>query len=405
MTSIWLYLLRHVVLLPVVTATMWLMTACGGDDGADGPTGADVTWMEQQPVLATAGTATLEIAKTTPAGMRWRAEVLDASASWISFVMLPTVEHTAEGVFSTSLADRLVRLYYAANNHAESRSVVIRFTFENQSPIDLQFVQPGQNSPVPSPVVGWSLPELPARIEDKGYQYVTHYCTLQGERRRNYTLCYDAEKRAAHWVAYPMHSIYLGSGRVENWEYDPQIAKADQPQLYRGYTNGTTWNRGHQIPNADRNATSEMQDQTFYFSNMTPQNGSLNQQGWMRLEAKVRDWKCSDTLYVVTGAYWAHTNSTTKDNAGTLCPIPTHYYKVLARTVKGNVRTKGDRLGDHKASELMTIGFWVENKSGQGEAAEWVKSVAEIERLTGFEFFPTLPDAVKEEKNPARWGL
>ena len=53
----------------------------------------------------------------------------------------------------------------------------------------------------------------------------------------------------------------------------------------------------------------------------------------------------------------------------------------------------------------MSIGFWVENKSGQGEAAQWTRSVAEIEQLTGFEFFPTLPAAVKQQKNPAQWGL
>ena len=48
-----------------------------------------------------------------------------------------------------------------------------------------------------------------------------------------------------------------------------------------------------------------MQAQTFYFSNMTPQNYSLNQNPWAALEKMARDnWMCSDTLYVVTGAYW-----------------------------------------------------------------------------------------------------
>lgn len=397
MTSFVLYLMRHLLLLPVVTATMWLMTACGGDTAAGEGVRGEVAWIEHQTVLFTAGTATLEIAKSTPAGTRWTAEVVDRSARWLSFELHPAVVHTAEGVTSASLSDRLVRLYYTENAADEPRTALIRFSFEGQSPIELLLTQPGE--------VVWSLPEMPARVDGKGYQYVTHYCTLQGERRRNYTLCYDATKRAAHWVAYPMHSIYLGSGRVENWAYDPKIAEADQPVLFKGYQNGTTWNRGHQIPNADRNATSEMQDQTFYFSNMTPQNGTLNQQAWARLESQVRGWRCSDTLYVVTGAYWANTTTTTKDNAGNACPTPTHYFKVLARTVKGNARTKGDRLGDYTASELMTIGFWVENKSDQGEAKSWVKTVEEIETATGFAFFPTLPAKAKQQNNPAQWGL
>ncbi|MBQ8915687.1 MAG: DNA/RNA non-specific endonuclease [Alistipes sp.] len=270
----------------------------------------------------------------------------------------------------------------------------------------------GDDEGGPTHTDAWVAPELPVRIESPNYHYVTHYAPVTDKwmggmmvTKRNFSLCFDKTKRAALWVAYPMHESYLGSGRVETWEYDPQIPKTDQPVLYKGYAKGTTWNRGHQIPNADRNAHPTMQAQTFYFTNMTPQNATLNQQAWARLEAKVRDWKCSDTLYVVTGAYWQHTNNTTTDNNGQVCPIPTHYYKVLARTRRGDVRTRGDLLGRYPAADLQTIGFWVENKSGQGEAAVWVKSVEEIETLTGLKFFPTLPVEAKRQKNAAQWQL
>ena len=69
------------------------------------------------------------------------------------------------------------------------------------------------------------------------------------------------------------------------------------------------------------------------------------------------------------------------------------------------MRTRGDLLGRYPAADLQTIGFWVENKSGQGEAAAWVKSVEEIETLTGLKFFPTLPVEAKRQKNAAQWQL
>ena len=150
-----------------------------------------------------------------------------------------------------------------------------------------------------------------------------------------------------------------------------------------------------------------MQAQTFYFSNMTPQNSSLNQHPWADLEKMARDhWMCSDTLYVVTGAYWNPGSTlTTADRDGKLCPVPNYYFKVFVRTVKGNIRQAGDKLGDYSAGQLKSIGFWVANEGGQGEAKSWVKSVKKIEELTKFEFFPTLPAEVKEKTDAASWGL
>lgn len=397
MISSILCLLRQAVLFAVLSAATWPMAACsGGGGGSDAPT-YTADWIENQLITYQAGTATIELDKLAAVGVKWSAEIVDRTAEWISFTPLPAVEHTASGAVTGTLSGRLVRLYYAKNNTAESRSVLVRLTYEGQTPIELSFEQSSE--------VVWSHPEMPQRIDGKGYRYATHYCKVMGREQRNYSLCFDPAKRAAYWVAYPMHSTYLGSGRIEHWEYDPKLPQAEQPVLYKGYQNGTTWNRGHQIPNADRNATSEMQDQTFYFSNMTPQMGSLNSQGWMRLESKVRDWKCSDTLYVVTGAWWDGTTGTTRDNAGNDCPIPSHYFKVLARTKSGNTRTRGDRLGDYKAAELMTIGFWVKNASGQGEAKDWVMSVQEIEQKTGFTFFPSLPAAAKTQREPSQWNL
>ena len=68
---------------------------------------------------------------------------------------------------------------------------------------------------------------------------------------------------------------------------------------------------------------------------MTPQLNRLNQDMWANLEAKVRAQICNDTLYVVTGCYYANTNTTTTDRDGKVCPVPTNYFKVLLRTRTG----------------------------------------------------------------------
>lgn len=53
---------------------------------------------------------------------------------------------------------------------------------------------------------------------------------------------------------------------------------------------------------------------------MTPQLDRLNQDMWAKLESKVRANRCSDTLYVVTGAYFGSGATTTTDGAGNVVP-------------------------------------------------------------------------------------
>ena len=64
---------------------------------------------------------------------------------------------------------------------------------------------------------------------------------------------------------------------------------------------------------------------------MTPQLNRLNQDMWANLETKVRQNSCSDTLYVVTGAYFGNSNTTT-DGAGKTVALPSTSFKVLLRT-------------------------------------------------------------------------
>lgn len=146
-----------------------------------------------------------------------------------------------------------------------------------------------------------------------------------------------------------------------------------------------------------------MNAQTFYMSNMTPQLGSLNQQMWATLEGKVRSYSCSDTLYVVTGAYFGPGATTTTDGVGSSVPVPTNYFKVLLRTKSGSTNKK---VQDCSPNELISIGFWVEQKGYGNSIPESIcTTVADIEEKTGFTFFPKVDSSVKQQKEPAQWGI
>ncbi len=242
--------------------------------------------------------------------------------------------------------------------------------------------------------------EIPSGGGNSNTKIVTHSIDLSGKNVRNYTLMYDKSERIAYWVAYPHNSIYIGSAsRTDAWQPDPDFLASDQAYLYNGITG---YDRGHQIPSADRTCSIEANTQTFYFTNMTPQLGALNQQMWASLEGQVRGWMSTcDTLYVVTGAILRtvggnETVNHAVDKIGGLIAVPNYYYKVLLRL---------------KNQKYDAIGFWFEHRAyGSGNAtALQTKSVDQIEALTGFNFFANLSETIQNEAEarwaPADWNL
>lgn len=252
---------------------------------------------------------------------------------------------------------------------------------------------------------GWA--EMPAMAENVNWEYGFHDKLPSNNKLRNYSFCFDREKHCALWVAYPLHECYTdGSGkRTDAWSYDPCcIEDAYEPNLRNAYypQGGSSYShsRGHQLPSADRLASNEDNATTFYYTNMTPQLQSLNGGTWETLENDIRNnWMCSDTLYVVTGAHFAPGYGYAYDNkgAGKACAVPTHYYKVILRTKKGN---SGKWVGNCSASELQCVGFWFDHAA---KAPRQTMSVAEIEKKTGHTFFPNVKNAPKSTYNPSDW--
>lgn len=253
---------------------------------------------------------------------------------------------------------------------------------------------------------------MPADLENSSYLYYSHDRLPSDGSLRNYTFCFDKSKHCALWVAYPLHACYIGEAdRSNDFGYDPGFGHQEDQANISSYAyypqGGTTFShsRGHQLPSADRTATAADNSTTFYATNMTPQLQSLNGGQWQALESNVRKWVCTDTLYVVTGAWFdpTRTPSYAYDNRGLgkACPVPTHYYKVLLRSKSGN---SGRLACELQAGELQCIGFWMDHgNTGTWNVAASACSVEEIERRTGFTFFANVPNAPKSTYDRASW--
>ena len=245
--------------------------------------------------------------------------------------------------------------------------------------------------------------------------WITHKAEMGGREQRNYTMLYDPELYTSYWVAYPLCSDHMTSGRVDSWGiFDPKVPKDKQFSLsggygvnvYDGQVQTNYYARGHQIPNADRNNVAAMQEQTFYPTNITPQlqegfNGGI----WVDLESAVRSAvHAGDTVYVVTGAAfrkkgWAEEIKTISPSGGRPnLQVPNYYWKVLLK-----VKWNGSSINNAKA-----VGFWLEHRddlrSSTTAYQAYTTTVDQIEAWTGFNFFANLPEALQNAcENSSDW--
>lgn len=194
-----------------------------------------------------------------------------------------------------------------------------------------------------------------------------HGCPLGGGPsddliiRDIYVLRSNDLTKLADWVSYRVTAETVGPSPNRNWRQDPLLKDYETlaPDDYRDANRVLGTDRGHQAPLASLVGTSDSQ-QTNYLSNITPQQGSLNQGPWARLEAAVRDLLQAaetDTVYVMTGPLFERP---IRSLPSALRPhlIPSGYWKVIAVGAGGAIRAssfimeqetpRGDNFCDHQ---------------------------------------------------------
>lgn len=400
------------MLLVTMSAMLVLFAGCGDkDDGGDKESLATLV-----AETVSSSTTTNKISTQGPSGITFEATIVSqgGDAEWCSFDLNKQVSSAGGNVGDPAY------LYLDKNNSDDDRTARIDVTYTNGYSTSLTLTQRAAG------FIDYdrSWGEQPEYRSDDAYIYKTYYATFvsnqffPGGKLRNYSVCYDVDRHISHWVAYPIFKKVYETpvlSRVNDFNYDPNdqlpvIPTRDQQYIGtggngRGY-GARGYDRGHMLPQAPRYNNYEPNRMTYYGTNMMPQNSTLNRNIWASLEGKVRGWgglQTYDTLYVVTGAAFKSTK--TIDNANGPIAVPSHCWKVLLRQ-RGN---QNRQISQFKADELKAIGFvFTNDDAGAATSIESaVRSVKEIEELTGFKFFrnldPAVADAVKSQKNLADW--
>ena len=197
-------------------------------------------------------------------------------------------------------------------------------------------------------------------------------------KRPYYTLRYSEEHEQANWVAYQIYADSLKLEkfkRKDNFRTDPRVKTGSATLAdYKG----SGFDRGHLAPAADFSYSEFALSQSFFMSNMSPQNPSFNRGIWKKLEDKVRGWTMDfGHLYVVTGPVLNKSFETTGDN---MVSIPELYYKIIL---------------DIDKPDLKAIAFLMNNEKSGEELTTFVVTIDEIEVLTGLDFFPSISDELE----------
>lgn len=195
----------------------------------------------------------------------------------------------------------------------------------------------------------------------------------------NYILSYVENYEQAEWVAYELKKGRYRTGDFQRPYFieDPKVKSGSAD--WKNYRK-SGYDKGHLCPAGDMKFSKAAFEDTFFTSNISPQDHDFNCGIWSRLEQKVRYWANKyDGLYVVTGGVLTKNLQTigSEDVA-----VPEYFYKVLVSKSNGNYKM---------------IGFLLPNEDSQKSLYEFVVPVDEIESKTGIDFFPKLDDAIENQ--------
>lgn len=209
--------------------------------------------------------------------------------------------------------------------------------------------------------------------------YLPKSTTNEIVKHKYYTLSYNENHEQAEWVAYELKKNQLSYTNHHRpyFEDDPQVETGSAS--WRNYKK-SGYDKGHLCPAGDRRFSEEAFVETFYTSNISPQLNDFNAGIWNRLEQKTRYWASKyDGVYVVTGGVLSNDlESIGKEKVS----VPKYFYKILL---------------DNSRGEYKTIAFLLPHEDSEKPLNKFVVSIDKIEKMTGIDFFPRLPDEIENK--------
>ena len=199
------------------------------------------------------------------------------------------------------------------------------------------------------------------------------------KKRFSYVVSYNHDTKEPNWVAWTLTADHA-SGDVPRLDFMDDDDMPDPKGYLSDYYN-SGYDRGHMCPAGDNKWDRKSMEDCFLITNMCPQVNNLNRGIWNSIEQQCRAWaKKYGKIYIVCGPIFL--NQQHRKLGKNKVVVPEAFFKVILC------------LGDSPKA----IGFVCRNVSQKGKKkTDFVNSVDEVERITGYDFFSKLPDGVEDK--------
>jgi endonuclease G len=205
-------------------------------------------------------------------------------------------------------------------------------------------------------------------------------------KNRAYVVGYCDELKNPAWVAY----------RLVNVPGDPEVGErppgfdTDRRTVARvtqqDYT-GSGYDRGHLAPNFGiaHCFGREAQLETFLMSNIVPQKHGMNAGPWKKLELReaLNYTGRFEEVWIIAGPLFHGEQKRMKSGV----PIPNACYKI--------------QVDEHEGKLRMQAFIMSQDVAENASLSVMLTTVDEVEKLSGLDFFPDLPDDVEEKLEAA----
>ena len=199
--------------------------------------------------------------------------------------------------------------------------------------------------------------------------------------KKFYVVCYDAARKIPVWVGYALtkeDALNKATGRQGSFHADTALPRGERAE--NADYSGSGYDKGHMAPANDFTRSLEAMKATFVLTNSVPQRHGVNGGQWAQLEGAVHTLASTQgTVWIFSGPVFVGSKPVKTIGPGKVA-VPTHTYKVV--------------LCIHPDGAKEMFGFVLPNiDKPTGTIAGYALNVFQVQKLTGLDFFSTLPAA------------